>query len=764
MNYKNDLERLRIQIRGAVQGVGFRPFIYRLAIDLGIVGWVKNSAEGVWIEIEGTRSQLDLFLLKLEQEKPPHSLIQQLQVSSLVPRGYSSFEIYPSVSGEKTTIVLPDIATCSDCIQELFDPKNPRYRYPFINCTHCGPRFSIIQALPYDRPNTSMNVFQMCDRCRAEYENPLDRRFHAQPIACPDCGSYLEWWDHGGKSLVSHEAAVQAAIQAIQKGQIIAVKGLGGFHLMVDARNPDAIATLRQRKHRPDKPFAVMYPSLEAVQRDCEVSDLEARLLTASEAPIVLLRHKANISVVATVAPNNADLGVLLPYTPLHHLLLSALNFPIVATSGNLSNEPICIDEREAIQRLKGIADAFLVHNRPIVRAVDDSIVRVIADREMILRRSRGYAPLPIALSKPVSPCLAVGGHLKNTIALTIHSNLFVSQHIGDLENQATLQAFEQAIDIFEQLYEVHPHRIACDCHPDYLSTQYAQQRCSEIPSIEILPIQHHHAHIAACMAENGLEETVLGVAWDGTGCGIDGTIWGGEFLLANLTDFQRVGHFKPFRLPGGEKAIREPRRAAIALLYELWGEAAFDRTDLAPVQAFNAQERIILQTMLKNDLNTPWTSSAGRLFDTIAALLNLVQISTFEGQAAMALEFAIESASTDESYPFVIHQGILDWSTTVEAIIAEIEQKTSVAIVSAKFHNTMVEVILQFARQWKQKRIVLSGGCFQNRYFSDRTIARLKAEGFQPYWHRHIPPNDGGIAVGQAIVAASQPFPHLNH
>lgn len=757
MDDKHDLERLRIQIRGAVQGVGFRPFVYRLATNLGMVGWVKNSAEGVWIEVEGTRSQLDLFLLKLEQEKPVHSLIQQLQVSSLVPLDESDFEIYPSVSGEKTTIVLPDLATCSDCIRELFDPNNPRYRYPFINCTHCGPRFSIINALPYDRPNTSMNAFQMCDRCRAEYENPLDRRFHAQPIACPECGPRLEWWDQSGKWLASDEAALQAAIQAIQNGQIIAVKGLGGFHFMVDARNSDAIATLRQRKHRPDKPFAVMYPSLAAVQKDCELSDLEAQLLTASEAPIVLLRRKANLSVLETVAPNNAYLGVLLPYTPLHHLLLSALNFPIVATSGNLSNEPICMDEREAIQRLSGIADAFLVHNRPIVRAVDDSIVRVIADREMILRRSRGYAPLPIALSKPMPTCLAVGGHLKNTIALTIDSNLFVSQHIGDLENQATLQAFEQAIDTFEQLYAVHPDLIACDDHPDYLSTQYAQHRGSKFPSSQIFPVQHHHAHIAACMAENGLEETVLGVAWDGTGYGLDGTIWGGEFFLANLTDFQRVGHFKPFRLPGGEKAIREPRRAAIAVLYELWGEAAFDRTDLAPVQAFNAQERDILQTMLQKELNTPWTSSAGRLFDAISALLNLVQISTFEGQAAMAVEFALEHISTDEVYPSVIHQGIFDWSTMVEEIIADIEQKTSGAMVSAKFHNTMVEVILQFARQWKQKRVVLSGGCFQNRYFSDRTIARLQAEGFQPYWHRHIPPNDGGIAVGQAIIAASQ-------
>jgi hydrogenase maturation protein HypF len=760
MNDKHELERLQIKLQGAVQGVGFRPFIYRLATNLGLTGWVKNSSQGVWIEIEGRRSQLDLFLCRLKQEKPPQAIIQHVQVSYLALMGNATFEIYSSIDGEKTAIILPDLATCSDCLKELFDPTNPRYRYPFINCTHCGPRFSIIKTLPYDRTNTSMSPFEMCDRCRAEYENPLDRRFHAQPIACPTCGPHLEWWDQQGQRLAFHEDALQAAVQAIQSGQIIAVKGLGGFHLMVDARNPTALAHLRQRKHRPDKPFALMYPSLDTIQNDCELSDLEAQLLTASEAPIVLLRRKAVISVDELVAPSNAYLGVLLPYTPLHHLLLSAINFPIVATSGNLSSEPICVDEWEAVSQLQGIADAFLVHNRPILRPIDDSIVRVIADRGMILRRSRGYVPLPIALPKSVPTCLALGAHLKNTIALTIHSNVFVSQHIGDLENQATLQAFEQAIDTFEKIYEVHPNLVACDSHPDYLSTQYAQQHSKSLSS-KILPIQHHHAHIAACMSENGLEETVLGVGWDGTGYGLDGTIWGGEFLLANLTNFQRVGHFKPFRLPGGEKAIREPRRAAIALLYELWGEAAFDRMDLAPIQSFSPQERAILQTMLNNKLNTPWTSSVGRLFDAIAALLNLIQISTFEGQAAMVLESALDGLTTDEFYPVALHHGLVDWSATVQSVISDIEQETSVAMISAKFHNTMVETIVQVAQQLKQERVVLSGGCFQNRYLSDRTISRLKAAGFQPYWHCRIPPNDGGIAVGQAIVAASQQSIH---
>jgi hydrogenase maturation protein HypF len=747
MQSQHDLERLQIKIQGTVQGVGFRPFIYRLAQDMGVSGWVRNSMQGLWIEVEGARSQLDEFIHRLQQEKPSQAIIQHLQVSEIDSIADSTFTILSSVDGEKTATIPPDLSVCSECLKELFDPANPRYRYPFINCTQCGPRFSIVKALPYDRSNTSMNGFRMCDRCRAEYENPLDRRFHAQPIACPHCGPHLKLWDHRGQTLASGEVALQVVTQAIQAGKIIAVKGLGGFHLMADARNQTAMTHLRHRKHRPDKPFAVMYPSLKAVQQDCEVSDLEAQLLTSAEAPIVLLRRQSNLEMSDRVAPNNPYLGVLLPYTPLHHLLLSELNAPIVATSGNLSSEPICIDEWEVVSRLQGIADAFLVHDRPILRPIDDSIVQVVANRPMMLRRSRGYAPLPIALSKPVSNLLAVGAHLKNTVAVTVGSNLFLSQHIGDLENQPTLQAFEQAIASFQEIYAVHPQQIAHDLHPDSLSTQYALQN---LPS-NLIPIQHHHAHIASCMTDNELEGTVLGIAWDGTGYGTDSTIWGGEFLLATLTDFQRVGYFKPFRLPGGEQAVRQPRRAAIALLYEVWGEAVFDRTDLASVQAFSSQERRVLQTMLQKQINSPWTSSAGRLFDAIAALLNLVQISTFEGQAAMALEFAV--TSTDESYPFTI-QDYVDWTPTLQAILIDLERETSVGIVSAKFHNTMVEVILQFARQLKQERVVLSGGCFQNRYLCDRAITRLRAEGFQPYWHHRIPPNDGGIAVGQAIIA----------
>jgi len=763
--------RLRVSIRGAVQGVGFRPFVFRLAEELGLTGWVLNSAQGVFLEVEGERPRLETFLLRLEREKPPRSFIQSLEFSFLDPRGYETFEIrHSEEAGDKTALVLPDIATCPECLREILDPTDRRFRYPFTNCTQCGPRFTILEALPYDRPNTTMKRFEMCRECRQEYQDPRDRRFHAQPNACPRCGPHLELWDEAGRLLETHYEALGQAAEAIRAGKIVALKGLGGFHLIVDAGNEEAVQRLRQRKHREEKPLAIMAPSKEWVRAHCTVSELEERLLGSPEAPIVLLQRKepgAATGPAPSVAPGNPYLGVMLPYTPLHHLLLRELGIPIVATSGNLSDEPICIDESEALQRLRGIADLFLVHDRPIARHVDDSVVRVIMGRELVLRRARGYAPLPISLPAAslageeerlsLPPVLAVGAHLKNTTALTADRHVFLSQHIGDLETPLALAAFKAVMASFQELYEVRPQQVACDMHPEYLSTQYARQQ-----GLPRIPVQHHHAHVVSCMAENELSGPVLGCSWDGTGYGPDGTIWGGEFLWATERSFQRVAHWRPFRLPGGEKAIREPRRAALGVLYEMWGEAAFESASWPPLQAFSERELGVLRTMLARGVNSPVTSSVGRLFDAVSSLLGLRQQVRFEGQAAMELEFALAGEETEEAYPWRFRENpeepgqplVVDWEPLVQGLLEETQQGVAVARLSAKFHNTLVESLVAVARWVGEERVVLTGGCFQNRYLTERAVQRLRAEGFRPYWHQRVPPNDGGIALGQAVAA----------
>ncbi len=797
--------RLRLAIRGAVQGVGFRPFVYRLAHELALAGWVSNTAQGVFVEVEGSARNVEDFLWRVEKEKPPRAFIQSLESSFLDPIGYPSFEIrHSEESGEKTALVLPDIATCPDCLREIFDPANRRYRYPFTNCTNCGPRFTIITALPYDRPNTTMKNFAMCPDCRDEYHDPANRRFHAQPNACPNCGPHVELWDHEGLPLAIKDDTIFEAVDAMTRGKIVAVKGIGGFHLLADAANEKAVQRLRERKHREEKPLALMYPNLELIKSHCEVSKLEERLLLSPEAPIVLLRKKAAIlnpqsSIVELIAPNNPYLGVMLPYTPLHHLLLHEFGLPVVATSGNLSDEPICIDEHEALQRLGKIADLFLVHNRPIARHVDDSIVRVMMGRELVLRRARGYAPLPIHLQHKMPPVLAVGAHLKNSVALAVGQNIFVSQHLGDLETAPAYEAFQRVIEDFQKLYDVQPEAIACDLHPEYLSTKFAQEFCNSVhrsacsstfersPQMNTQPlkgqlrtVQHHFAHVVACMAENELEGSVLGVSWDGTGYGTDGTIWGGEFLHATLTSFERVAHLRTFRLPGGESAIKEPRRIALGLLYEMWGDAIFAREDCVPLQAFSTAERRLLESMLNKNLNAPRTSSAGRLFDAVAAIIGLRQQTKFEGQAAMELEFALEGIETNASYHFqllddeVRHELhartngraatsnqqsfiIVDWVPMIRQIIEEQQRHVAIEIIAAKFHNTLVEMIVAVAKRVAEKRVVLSGGCFQNKYLTERAIRRLRETGFRPYWHQRIPPNDGGIALGQAVAAAKK-------
>jgi len=849
--------RLKIAVRGAVQGVGFRPFVFRLATGLQLAGRVNNSTKGVSIEVEGPRAVLEKFLLRLETEKPARSFIQSLEASWLDAVGYAGFEIRESeTGGDKTALVLPDIATCPDCLREIFDPTNRRYRYPFTNCTICGPRFSIIKSLPYDRANTSMKAFTMCPQCQAEYDDPHNRRFHAQPNACPVCGPRLELWlgsrvCKNAESPRSHErgyVALLAAATAIRAGKIVAVKGLGGFHFMADARNDEAIRLLRKRKHREEKPFALMFPSLESVKAECEVSPLEERLLCSPESPIVLLKRIGNrqSAIGNSIAPGNPCLGVVLPYTPLHHLLMAELGLPVVATSGNLSDEPICTDEREALGRLGGIADVFLVHNRPIVRHVDDSIVRVMLDRELVLRRARGYAPLPIQLrsakceernaargdqpslgygstgTRPAKTpnseiILAVGAHLKNTVALSVGNQVFISQHIGDLETEQAHTAFRRVIADFQKLYDAEPQIIAADLHPDYLSARFAREIVAQASSLEFtfqrvpkaqpagklklelqpryIGVQHHIAHVLSCMAENEIEPPVLGVSWDGTGYGLDGTVWGGEFFLVTNETFIRVAHLRPFRLPGGDKAVKEPRRTALGLLYEIAGDKIFGKQTrgrhggapagtrgvCAPLAAFSAAELATLKTMLDKKLNSPVTTSMGRLFDAVASLVNLRQRIRFEGQAAMELEFALVGVKTDEAYELRIadcrlrnaargdarptatpnsklqtpnSEIILDWRPMIETILADVKAGVSVGLISARFHNTLAEAIVAVANRVGQNRVVLSGGCFQNRYLTERAVRRLQAEGFQPCWHQRVPPNDGGIALGQVIAA----------
>jgi hydrogenase maturation protein HypF len=688
--------------------------------------------------------------LRVDREKPPLAAIHSLEPTFLDAAGYQGFEIHPSLEGgAPTALVLPDIATCPDCLREIRSPADRRYRYPFANCTNCGPRFTIIEALPYDRSNTTMKGFPLCPRCLAEYENPADRRFHAQPIACPDCGPQLALWDRGGAVLAAGDEALLAAARALRQGALLALKGLGGFHLLAEARNGEALARLREGKQREEKPFALMYPSLAQVEAHCQVSPLEARLLLAPEAPIVLLRRKGD-DLSPLVAPGHPCLGVMLPYTPLHHLLCGELGFPLVATSGNLADEPICIEEGQALERLGGIADLFLVHNRPIRRHADDSIARLVAGRELVLRRARGYAPLPVRCSSPLPPALALGAHLKNTVALALGHRAFLSQHLGDLETAPALEAFDQALGDLQQLYAAHPTAVACDLHPDYLSTRRAQEL-----GLRVVEVQHHYAHVLACMAENHLDPPALGVCWDGAGYGPDGTVWGGEFLLVDERGYRRLARLRPFPLPGGDQAAREPRRAALGLLWSLYGEETL-ALDLPTLHAFTATELRVLAQMLRRGFNAPLSSSAGRLFDAAASLLGLRQHNRFEGQAAMQLEFALEEGNGD-AYPMNLLSGepaTLDWGPMIEALLTDQRSGVGLGRISARFHKGLVEGILAVARVAGQEQVALSGGCFQNQYLCERAIARLRQEGFRPHWHQRIPPNDGGIALGQLVAA----------
>ena len=753
------IQRVHIVIRGAVQGVGFRPFIFKLAKLLNLNGWVLNSSQGVFIEAEGEKEKLENFILRIDKEKPQVSFIQSLEYNYLDPVGYRDFEIKKSdSSGEPTAIILPDIATCDECLSDVFDPKNRRYLYPFTNCTNCGPRYSIIESLPYDRPRTTMKKFIMCDKCKKEYEDPANRRFHAQPNACPNCGPHIELWDRSGKLLNSKHPAIEETAKAIEEGKIVALKGLGGFHIIADASNNKSVLSLRNRKHREEKPFALMYPDINTLKEDCIVSPVEERLLLSSQSPIVLLKRKnqSASNIAKSVAPGNPFLGVMLPYTPLHHILMYFLKSPIVATSGNHSEEPICTDENDALEKLNNIVDLFLVHNRPILRHVDDSIVSVVLDREMLLRRARGYAPLPILSRSNLKNSVSVGGHLKNTIAISKGKQVFLSQHIGDLETVESFNTFKKTLTDFEKLYNVTPELIACDLHPDYISSKYAAGL-----NIPIVKVQHHVSHIFSCMEDNQLEGPLLGVSWDGTGFGTDETIWGGEFFLLKDKTISRIAHFDKFRLPGGESSIKEINRIASGMLYKIFGKDIFNDKRILPIKYFSNKELKLIEGMLSRKFNSPETSSVGRLFDAVASILGIRQKVNHEGQAAMELEYLTNGYKTDDCYSYNIIENetkniyVIDWQPTIQELLTEKLNDLSVNLISVKFHNTLSEIILSLAKKVGEEKVVMSGGCFQNRYLLERTVKLLEKENFKPYWHQRVPPNDGGIALGQIIYSS---------
>lgn len=728
------MQRLRITLRGAVQGVGFRPFVYRLATEMSLAGWVLNSSSGLVVEVEGSPDELQRFEQRIERERPKASVITTRESAWLPLQGFTKFEIHHSESDSaKSVNVLPDLATCDDCRTELFDPANRRFQYPFTNCTNCGPRYTIVVDIPYDRPNTTMREFVLCPACREEYDNPANRRFHAQPNACPVCGPNLD-------GTIADTAA------ALLRGEIVALKGIGGFQLLVDARQPVAVARLRQRKHREEKPFALMMPSLDMAREYCEIAPAEQELLESQAAPIVLLKPKNGTDIAWNVAHCSPYLGVMLPYSPLHHLLMRQCPFPLIATSGNRSDEPIAIANDEAASRLKDIADHFLMHNRPIVRACDDSVVRLTRGRAGILRRARGYAPLGIRVAKELPPVLAVGGHLKNTVAIAVGHDVFLSQHIGDLETLEARHAFERAIEDLCRLYSFKPDAVVCDLHPDYASTQWAEK--SGLP---IIRVQHHHAHVAACAAENSIDGPYLGISWDGTGYGLDGAIWGGEFFRVDANNYDRVAHLRSFGLPGGDAAVREGWRSAASVLFDVLGlDGDIPQLSTGKPRLDDSKVRF----MLHHGINVVPTTSVGRLFDAVASITGLAQQNRFEGQAAMLLENEIGALRTEEAYP--LSSG--DWGPLIAEVLNDQRKGVSVPTISARFHNALVNWILEVATTVGLKQIVLSGGVFQNRYLTERAVVVLESRGYVVHTHQRVPPNDGGIALGQAVMSGDVP------
>ncbi|HUZ46849.1 MAG TPA: carbamoyltransferase HypF [Terriglobia bacterium] len=764
-------KRKQIHVRGVVQGVGFRPFVFRLAQTLGLSGFVLNSSDGVIAEIEGSDVMLARFLDGIRSQSPPLAQISDVAVAEVAPNGEPGFRILESLSeAQKFVLVSPDVATCDDCLRDFTDPDNRRYGYPFTNCTNCGPRYTIVQDIPYDRPLTTMAPFRMCARCQAEYNDPGDRRFHAQPNACPDCGPSLALVDDAAlcrqgpvvfDSPISSLAILHEARRMLGEGKILAIKGLGGFHLACDAENHQAVAELRERKRRSDKPFALMARNMEAVDKFCLLSDADRKALLDARRPIVILPRRPHTNISSAVAPHNRTWGVMLPYTPLHYLLFSdSLESPpafnaLVMTSGNVSEEPIVSRNREAWPRLHGIADTYLLHNRAIHMRTDDSVVRIFEGDERVFRRSRGFAPSPIDVGFNMQEILACGAELKNTFCLTKNRYAILSQHIGDLENYETLAFFEETLANLKKLFHVEPRIVAYDLHPLYISAKFAKG----LPNLQKAGVQHHHAHIASCMAENHLREKVIGVAFDGTGFGTDGKIWGGEFMVADFGGFERRAHFRYVPLAGGDAAIRQPWRSALSYLRETFG-GEISGLDLPLFKQIPASKLAMVEAMLAKGINTVETSSCGRLFDAAASILGLRQEINFEGQAAIALEMAALE-SIDASYPFDILSSEpweIDMRPAIEQMVRNTGQGEPADVAAAKFHNTLAQVIAEVCRRLRAtdhlNKVCLSGGTFQNRLLVERAVRGLRSSGFEVFLHAQVPPNDGGISLGQAVIA----------
>jgi len=754
-----ELIRTAIRVEGIVQGVGFRPFVYTAATGLGLSGFVGNDVDGVFIEVEGPEAAVSEFLEVLQRDAPPLARIDRVTSRAVPPTGAASFAIAASdpASGSRPrrTLVSADTATCADCLRELADPADRRFGYPFINCTNCGPRFTIVRDVPYDRTLTTMAPFSMCERCAAEYHDPADRRFHAQPTCCPACGPRLTLRDAAGRAMPGDPVA--RAAELLGRGHVLAVKGLGGYHLAVDAACEEATASLRARKHREDKPFAVLVADLAAARRLGQVSAADAGLLTSAGRPIVLLPRRPGAPVAAAAAPGNRQLGVMLAYTPLHHLLARSAARAMVLTSGNVSDEPIAYHDGDALERLGGIADVFLTHDRAIHIRTDDSVARTFRGRPMLIRRSRGYVPEPITVARPFPrPVLACGAELKNTFCLAKHGRAFVSHHIGDLENAETLRSFTEGIEHFRRLFEIDPQVVAHDMHPEYLSTKYAV----ELAGVDLLPVQHHHAHVASCLADNGADGPVIGVAFDGTGYGTDGTIWGGEFLVADLASCERGGHLAPVPMPGGAAAIRQPWRMAAAYLHAACPGAAPDQLD---VMRRNRARWPAVLAMASRGVNSPMTSSAGRLFDAAASILGVRDAINYEGQAAIELEQLAEPGETgtypagiEEGHPFRVRGGDL-----VRAIVDDLAAGTAAGVIAARFHHGVAALIeagcLLLRERTGLGTVALSGGVFQNTLLLHRTVSRLEARGFAVLVHSRVPCNDGGISLGQAVIAGAR-------
>jgi hydrogenase maturation protein HypF len=750
----------QFNVKGMVQGVGFRPFVYRLARIHDLKGYVLNTSDDVTIVTEGRIDDIEIFYEELRQKAPPQARIESVFVSEQLVRGYHQFEIKPSLSKKNgSQLISPDIATCSACKLEITSYEDRRFHYPFTNCTNCGPRFTIIEDIPYDRSLTTMRKFQMCPQCQQEYDNPENRRFHAQPNACPICGPRLQLTDNKGKTL-STEDVIAKSSQLLKEGNILAIKGLGGFLLACDATSDQAIQRLRERKRRPEKPFATMVKDLDQAGNYCVFSSKEAEILTSPAGPIVLLNLKPGNTLSKQVAPGLKHLGLMLPYTPLHHLLLNETNLPLIMTSGNLSEEPIAKDNEEALLRLSTIADYFILHNRDIYSRYDDSVVMVEQDKPVVLRRARGFAPYPIHLNFSSKPVLACGAELKNTFCLSEENHAFISQHIGDMENEDTLEHFENTLRSYERLFRIQPKIIACDMHPDYLSSQWAEIEAKN-KQLPLIQVQHHHAHIVSCMADNGVREPVIGVAFDGTGYGTDGHIWGGEFMIADYQGFQRKAHFEYLPLPGGGTAIVRPYRTAIGYIYSLLGNNAFDLA-LPLFKDVDPLEIELIKKQIKNNLNVPSTSSCGRLFDAVSSLLGIRQQISYEGQAAIEMEALADDGLRDKLYPYDIEIregiGIIKLRKMISALISDLIKGTAVPAIAAVFHNTIANIIgeegLRLSEESGIRQVALSGGVFQNRKLLNQAAHELRKRNLIPLLHSQVPSNDGGVSLGQAVIS----------